>query len=199
MTSVYIHTLYCHAKVVRKSQPAVDVSRCWMASFVAVKTEKRPAADSQDADSNAKKPRYAAVCPWQASADVWTWVFFHPRALRNISAFITQSVLALKETSAEPEDEAGPRACPGDWHGGKLCGGPAGPRFALMEGPDPGLTRCRQWLWPVRRGGESTIPEAHAGRQEPGACGPWPDSETVSGRPVFSFLFSFIRCNPQMI
>ncbi|CAG00950.1 unnamed protein product [Tetraodon nigroviridis] len=28
-----------------------------MASIVSVKTEKRPAADSQDADSNAKKPR----------------------------------------------------------------------------------------------------------------------------------------------
>lgn len=32
-------------------------SRSWMASIVSVKTEKRPAADSQDADSNAKKPR----------------------------------------------------------------------------------------------------------------------------------------------
>lgn len=29
-----------------------------MASVVVVKSEKRPAADSQDADSNAKKPRY---------------------------------------------------------------------------------------------------------------------------------------------
>lgn len=96
----------------------------------------------------------------------------------------------LKETAAQLEDQASPRACPSDWHRGKLCSGPTGPRAPFLERPHPGLTWCSQWLWPPGGGGESAFPEAHAGRQEFGACGPWPHSETFPGKPEpFSMPF----------
>lgn len=45
--------------------------RSWMASIVGMKTEMQPAANSQDADSNAKKPRWATGAAFEAAAYQW--------------------------------------------------------------------------------------------------------------------------------
>lgn len=90
------------------------------------------------------------------------WKDFEKKIL-SFGTIIAQFLLAPQETAAQPEDQAGARACPGDRNGGELRGGPSGPCTAFLEGSHPGLARCSQRFWPPRRGGESSFPEADAG------------------------------------